>query len=436
MRTGFFILFFGLLAGGPAVAQPLLTLEEAVGMVTQRNYTVQTARNTARIAETNHARGNAGFYPTLSFSAGSNGSLANTRQQFIGREAINRTGAQTTRYNAGLQLSWTVFDGLSRLSTYDRLGAEAERAQEQLAATMEEVIAGTMVAYYGLISLEQQRRVQAEAVALSEERLRIAELRRDLGSASELDVRQALVDLNTDRAALLQQEAALQNARAAFNRLLGRPGNPPFTVADTIVVDPSLSLEALLPAALAENPSLKLARTDQAVALYRRREVAADWLPALSLNVGYGYSFLDSESGFLSSSRTYDFTYGLTASYNLFDGFARSRREQTADLALRNAELAVEDTRIAVETTLQTLYTTYRVNLEQIALEQENLAAARLNVEIALERFRLGTISSIELREVQDALVRAESRLIAIQYEAKRAEVELRRQAGLLASGF
>ncbi|GBD02369.1 hypothetical protein HRbin18_02110 [bacterium HR18] len=65
-----------------------------------------------------------------------------------------------------------------------------------------------------------------------------------------------------------------------------------------------------------------------------------------------------------------------------------------------------------------------------VQLEQENLEAARLNVEVALEQFRLGTITSVELREVQQALLQAEERLVSARYEAKAAEIRLRQLAG------
>jgi len=44
----------------------------------------------------------------------------------------------------------------------------------------------------------------------------------------------------------------------------------------------------------------------------------------------------------------------------------------------------------------------------------------------------LGTINSIELREVQRTLISAESRLIQAQFEAKLAETELQRISGQL----
>ena len=375
-----FFLFVAVLCAGAGVlhAQPVLTLEEALAQALESNFAVRTAQNDARVAANNYALGNAGFLPTLSANAGTSGSLADTRQTFITGEPQERDGATTTRYNAGVQLGWTVFDGLRRFAAYDRLGVLAAFEQNQAGATREDVAALTIIDYYSLVAIQEQVRVQTEAVALSEERLRIAEVRRDLGSASDLEVRQALVDLNTDRAALLRAQADLANAKVVFNRRLGRPGNPAFTVADTIEVDPTLQLETLAPATFAQNVELELATANRQIAAQAVSEESAAWWPRLGLTAGYGYSFLEAEAGFLASNESTDWTYGLSLSYPLFDGFNRQRRVQNAQIQLRTAELNVEEVQLQLETDLTTTYTEYALALEQITLERENLTVARL----------------------------------------------------------
>ncbi|PSQ84067.1 MAG: hypothetical protein BRD40_01485 [Bacteroidetes bacterium QS_1_65_9] len=63
------------------------------------------------------------------------------------------------------------------------------------------------------------------------------------------------------------------------------------------------------------------------------------------------------------------------------------------------------------------------------------LDVASRNVDLALERFRLGTISAVRLREIQTSLTEARSRLVDARFEAKRAKITLRRLSGRLLSG-
>ena len=411
-------------------AQELLTLEEALAVARESNYALLIARGEAVIAANDATVGNAGFLPQLALSAGRSGAVANTNQTFVGREPAERVGALSNRRQAAALLDWTLFDGLSRFAALDRLQAIEEQQAIQAERTSDLVLADVTVGYFDLVRQQEQLGVLQEAVELSEERLRIAEVRRDLGSSSEQEVRQARVDLNADRAALLRQRLTFVNAKAAFVQLLGRPGPPDFAVADTIRLGPPFNAEALADAALEANPSLRLAEQDRRVAALARREIRAERFPTVGAEVGYAYANQNAEAGFVTESRSLDLTYGLTAQFSLFDGFNRRRRIENAQVQVRNAEVAVEAARAEVQTALVQQLESYEVSLELVALEQENLEAARLNVEVALERFRLGTTTSVELREVQETLTAARSRLLTAQFEAKEAETELLRLSG------
>src|SRR5690606_33304429 len=99
----------------------------------------------------NYSIGNAGFLPSLSVTAGYNGTLANTRQQFLNSaEAQERSGALTRRQTAGTQLNWTVFDGMGRFATYRRLGALRTQQEARSEGTVEAVVADVIVRYYAI----------------------------------------------------------------------------------------------------------------------------------------------------------------------------------------------------------------------------------------------------------------------------------------------
>ncbi len=425
------LVFLAALAG-TAQAQEVLHLQDALDLALQNNYAIQLARNEVAIAANDYAPGNAGYLPTVDFAASYGGTVANTTQQFLSGQTNEARGAVTRRTAAGLGLRWTAFDGFGRNATYDRLGGLLEQEQTRETNTTEQVITDITVVYYDIARQQQQVRVLEEAVAISQERLRIAELRRDLGSASELEVRQARLDLNTDRAALLRQQTALLTIKADFNQLLVRPLALDYTVVDSIDVGMMLPETLLLEETLARNATLQLARQAQSIARIEIREIRAEALPSVDLTAGLNYSDLSAEAGFLLNNRTDDVTYGVSLNLNIFDGFNRRRRVENAQIRLRNAELVIEDIRTALQTDISRAYANYLNSLELIALEEENLTLARQNVEVALERFELGTITSIELREVQETLTRAQSLLLTAQFEAKRAETELRRLSGRL----
>jgi len=259
-------------------------------------------------------------------------------------------------------------------------------------------------------------------------------VQREVGSASDLAVRQARVDLNADSAAVLRQQTTLSNAKSQLNQLLGRSeeASTRYAVTSTIEVDTTLRYPSLQGTAFQESPALAQAREALRVAQAQQRELRADFFPRVDVTAGLGYSQLDAESGFVQESNSTDFSYGVSLTFDLFDGLNRWRRTQNAEIRSTNARLAIEDVRSRLVTALTSAYDRYRNRLRLVQLERQNLAAVRANVDVALEQFELGTITSVELREVQEQFIEAESRLLDAQFEAKRAEVELLRLSGQL----
>lgn len=421
----------------PATAQvpgDTLRLVDAIRLVLDANPTVQIAERELDVALNDATVGNAGYLPSLSFSTGYNGTLSNTNQTFTGGQTQDVTGALTQRQNVGTTLSWTVLDGLNRRgATLDRLREERRAQGFATQAVLEGVLADVVTGYFDVARQQRQRAVLREAVGVSEERLRIARLRRDLGTASDLEVRQARLDLNADRAARLRQDVTLAEARTALGRLLGRVrATDDLVVSERIDLDRTLDAGALREAANRRNPRLRAARRRQRAADLAREEIERERFPSLDATLGSSFSRVDAEAGFLEQSRSLDVQYGLSLTYDAFDGFDRRRRIQNAAARARIAAFEVEDARARIAADLARAAVAYERLLDVVALEAENVALAEENVALGLERFRLGTISSVELREIQEQQIQAGSRLLAAEFEAKRAETQLLRLSGQL----
>jgi len=403
-----------------------LRIETAVEQALRDNFQAQIARNDLVLAENDRSVGNAGFLPSLSATAGYTETFENTTQQFINQPEQEITGAKSTRATAGAELRWTLFDGLRRFATYDRLGAERDRQEASTRERIEVVLADVIDVYHDVARQQRQLGVLQEAIRISQERLRIARYRRDLGSASDLEVRQARVDLNADSAEVLRQRVTLSNTKAELNRLLGRTeARTRFAVSDRIPLDTTLSYTSLQQAAEATSPALRQARQALDAARAEQREVRADYFPSIDVFVGAGVSESESEAGFVQSQTINDLRYGASLTFDVFDGFNRERRRQNAAVRAENARLAVEAARAQLSAALSSAFDSYRNRIRLVRLERENLEAATANVDIALEQFRLGTITSVELREVQEQRIQAESRLLTARFEAKEAETEL-----------
>jgi outer membrane protein TolC len=342
--------------------------------------------------------------------------------------------AKTTVYNYGINATWTIFDGLTMFATLDRLSTQLDISEAEARNKVELVLADIISGYYEIAGQQKAAQVLDNTVEISEERIRIAETKRDLGSGSEYELLLARADYNTDRAALIRSRTSLNQLKVLLTAILGDTASVEFEVKPEIELAEKLELDELIEDAIVQNRELNIARLNERVAKYEIREIRGEWMPQIDVSGGYGYSRTEASVGFSEFSRTDGFQYGVTARVNLFDGFNKNRRNQNAQIALKNEQLRRQDLELQVTAQISQIYAQYSDALSLIELEEENLEINKQTVDIALERFELGTINSIELREAQQSLLNAENRLIEAQIVAKTAEIELLRLSGRLLS--
>jgi len=417
-------------------AQQILTLEEAVETGLEENFGILIARNNADIDANNQTLGNAGFLPSVIVDGSRTRRIEDSETQFTSPTIpnVSESGVVTDLTRASATLNWTIFDGLRMFTTYSRLGKLQELGLTEARLEIENTVANIIDAYAAVIGQKKAYQVLQNTVEVSLERIRIAETRKDLGSASEFDLLQARADLNSDSTALIRAETNLINAKINLNELMGRDPKTEFDTGTALPVAEDLQLAFLQQQSISENTSLMAARLNERIAEDEIKEIQGERYPELNFNFGYNYNRSEGGAGIVDLSRTDGFNYGISARLNLFDGFNVNRRKQNAEIRLKNVQLSIEETRLGIKSDLQRVYQSYLNALRLIELEQQSLDIAEQSQEIALERFRLGTIDSIELREAQQTLINAENRLIIAQVEAKNAETELLRLSGQLVS--
>lgn len=296
---------------------------------------------------------------------------------------------------------------------------------------LEDFIANLTAEYYNYVQQQIRLGNLKYAVSLSKERLRIVEARYQVGSLSRLDLQQARVYFNADSSLLIQQYEALNTSRIRLNELMGREVEQLFTAVDTtIVFDRSLSKEELLDAAMQQNTLLLLTEKNKTLSELELKNLQSRNYPYLRLNTGYGFTHYDYTNGTVDRQRNWGPNVGITLGYTIFDGFNRSREQKNARLSIQNRELEIERNRLTLQSNFANMWISYRNNMELTNLEIESLRNAELNYEIAMERYKIGDLSGLELREAQNSLLEAEQRLLTAQYKTKLYEISLLQISG------
>ncbi len=416
----------------PLFSQQEITLPQAIEIGLKNNYSILLEKNQAQIDANNNTIGNAGFLPSLNLNLTQNNTLTNTHQETSSGSVKDISNAKSSNLNAGMALNWTVFDGMSMFVTKKMLNVLEDLGQNGTRIVIEGTVTDITLTYYGIIQLGKLVRVAQDAVNLSAQRKNIAAAKVSLGAGSQLMLLQSTVDLNADSTSLIQNLAALTNLHVDMNRLLAREVTTPFVIRDSISLNRTVQYDTLLQKALTQNSQLIAARLNQEVTRLGVREAQSGRYPRVNLTAGYNYGTLNSETGFLTYNQSYGPSYGFYISYNLFNGFNLNRAIRNAKILMNSGEIGTEDATQNLRAELLKLNNLYRSNIEVVKLQLANVAVARENVDIAFEKYKLGSINDIELREIQKKLIDAEYELISAQFEARKAEVELYRQSGEL----
>ena len=406
-------------------SQDTLNLSRAIDLALENNFGIVLARNQLKIAEINNHPGSAGMLPKLDLAATRNYQLNNTYQEYFNGNIRESDNARSNSLNSGIQLSWTLFDGFNMFIKKNRLEEFKNLGETHLRTRIENTLADVIIAYFNIVIQFRMAEVYHEAVNISAERKRFAGARLNVGSGSELSFLQASVDLNADSAAWIGQLMNLDNSKAELNRLLSRDISETFITQNEIPLRYDLIYESLLQRVLEVNPELMAARININIARLNIKEISSVKYPRINFNSGYNYNRSLSEVGLLQTNRNFGYVAGVSLSYNIFDGFNTQRNMKTARIREESAQIEAGQTELDLQTRLKRIYNDYETNLRLIALETENLSLAIRNYSIAEEKYRLGAISDIELRETQKKMMDAETRFLFSQYRSKVAETEL-----------
>ena len=409
-----------------------LTLRKCLEIGLEQNYDVRIVRNEERISDNDATAGNAGMLPEIGLSAGYSGTLDNDRTTTPrDGDAMSESGVYDQTASVGLAVNWTLFDGFRIRTNYKRLKEMQQMGALKTRITIEDFMASLTAEYYNYIQQTLRLENFRYAVSLSRERLRITEARVQVGNFSRLDLLQARVDFNADSSKYMSQHELVTASRIRINELLANEDlNGKLCIRDTLIrVNSTLEWDALLEKTLSANASLLMAEHDNTLAELDLKTVQARNYPYVNLTTGYGYSYNRYGSAANRSRGTLGLNAGVQVGFTIFDG-NRRREQRNARISIDNARLTQQQLEQSLRADLSNFWQAYRNNLEVILLEEENLIAAKENYEIAMERYLLGDLPGIEMREAQKSLLDAEERILTAQYNTKLCEISLQQISG------
>ena len=409
----------------------IMTLKDCLEKGINESYQIKLVNISQEKAANNDSWLYAGGSPTLSATGSYSGSLSSTDYNLKDGTSTSSRNVLDHTLSAQLRADWTVFDGFSIQATRDRLEELHNQGVIQTRVTIEDYIASLTTEYYNLVRQTIHLKNLEYATALSKERLRISSERYDMGGNSRLEMQQAQVYFNSDSAKSLKQHESVASANIRINRLMSNQDLRTVHVAADTAINllTGLDYESLYDDMMRTNASLLRAESNRTVAQLDRRAVQSRNYPYLRLNAAYGLTHNIYGNSTYTDRTNWGPSFGATIGINLITGKQRVQ-ERNARLDELTADITIDQLELQLRANLDDFWQAYQNNLMLLELQEQNLKAAQETMDIAQERYLLGNLSGIEMREAQKSLLDAEESLLQVQYDTKVCEISLLQISG------
>ena len=154
--------------------------------------------------------------------------------------------------------------------------------------------------------------------------------------------------------------------------------------------------------------------------------------PTLRASTGYNVTSSSSAAGFSLLNESYGPFLGLNLSIPLYGGGVAKHGLKTAKLNTNNARLQYKNAELDLSTELYKTYQSYQNNLQQIPTESDNFKMSQSLLELVMQKFQLGQATMVDVKQAQQSFENAGFRLVSLRFNAKIAEIELKRLSNQL----
>ena len=342
---------------------------------------------------------------------------------------------ETQRFNAGINVNYTLFDGLGRKYTYKRLKEQYALSELQLRETIEFTILQLFEVYFNIAQLTESNAILQDNLAVSQERQKRAEYAFIHGQGNKLAVLNAQVDVTNDSINLIQTKQQLDNAKRDLNLLLNQPMEQAYSVDLSVNFVPEIQIESWLETAAENNVVLLKQERNYQINAYDIKIRQSGYLPTLGLVGSYGWNLNKSPaSAFFpgTNNTTYSVGIGASLSWNLFDSGRTLTQVKNAKIALENQKIQEEETLLTFERNLRNAQQNYQNAVNIYTIQNKQVETGKYNFDRSQAQYKLGSITAIEFRQAQINLRNAQVQRAAAKYQAKLAELNLIQLSGQL----
>lgn len=389
------------LAAVPADAQ---VLQESLALAHETNPTLSAQREQLRGTNELVSQALSGYRPNIEATGDIGLEYQNTDPSSGSSNSDTVNPA-----SIGITLNQPLYRGGRTAAGVRSANYAIQAARATYLSIEQQVLLDAVVAYMDVVREEAVLELSRNNEQVLRRQLQATRDRFQVGEVTRTDVSQAQSRLSRATADRIAAEGDLQSARAAFNRIIGRPAGP--VSPPPAVVDLPGSLDETIEMAQNDNPAIIAANFNEQSALASVDVVFGELLPEVNLTGRVRSTFEPSDTVDQSDSAS------LTAQVTvpLYQSGAVSSRVREARYNANESRIRVEETRRSVvEDAIRAWegLTTARASIQSFLAQ---VSAARIALEGTEQEALVGSRTVLDVLDAEQELLDARVSLVRSQ---------------------
>ena len=413
-------------------SQEVLDLKKATAITLENNLNIKISENFEKISDNNTSFLNSGYLPTI--SAGSNFIKSNQNVEIKTPSGLEGTleNIESDSNSANISMNFIIVDGAGRKFNYRKSKELFNKSKLEVVEVIENTIFQLYTVYFEACRLIEEQTIYKNNLDISQSRLDRKRLELEYGQSTSLEVLNAEVDFKNDSINYLNTISDLSNVKRDLNLIMNVDSEEIFELITEVNFLEFKELNDAYSGAKENNTSLKIDNKNVSISKNEMMATKSTYLPTIGLIGSYGWneSINDNPYAFFNKNINDGFSGGVSLSWDIFNSGRKIIANKNAKIKYENSKIEKERKMNLFFNELNSIYQTHTNNLYIFEVQEKNLETNKLNFDRNLEQYKLGRLSSIQFRDAQLKLQRAELQKNTSKYNTKISELALMKISG------
>ena len=436
MRKLIYILLVFLNVG---YAQEILTTDQAVKLTLENNLDILVSENVLEISKNNSSILNSDYLPIINAESSFAKNKADVDIDTPGGLSGEIEERDEEAESARLNVIYYLVDGNGRRFNYKKSKELFNRTKLEVREIIENTLLQLFTIYFDFARLTREQEILKNTLDISLERLERVKTKYKFGQSTSLEVSSAEVDKNTDSLNYLNIMKVLSNTKRDLNLIMNIDLESNFEVDEEVSFVNLLEIEKFYNSGLSNNTMYQILNIDVEISSLELKAIKSTYLPVVQLTGSYGWNENINTNPyrlynkFVQTGTVYG---GVDITLPIFNGGKRITATKNARLNLENSKIQKNKNELEIIKNIRNAYETYKNNLFLLKIQEKSYQTSKLSYSKFEENYSLGLVSSIEFRQAQTNLLKAELSLNNSTYETKISELVFLKLTGEIIDNY